>query len=375
MGELEYTMVREAGELEELAAALEAEPAHALDSESNSGFVYDERLCLLQLRVGERNWLVDLPALPGGRRALDPIRPALESPRTVTWLHGGEFDVGCLKRDYDLALGGVWDSQQAATFLGWEKTGYAHAVERVCGVQVEKGYSRHDWGRRPIVPEALRYAVEDVLYLPRVCESLREEIRDADLEEELAIANAAVEEATWGGGYEPDGYLSLKGAARLPRSVLPVLKALFEWREETARRVDRPPGLVVGNRQLVDLARSAPSSVEELERLGLGRKLLERHGRTIARLVAEAQRHPPEVPPPAPRQPRDPRVAEREDALRSWRRAEARRREVPEQVVLPSAALRHLARHGAGDLTAVPQLGAKRIGLYGERLEALCAAD
>lgn len=375
MGELEYTMVREARELDELAAVLAAEPAHALDSESNSGFVYEERLCLLQLRAGERNWLVDLPALPGGREALDPLRPALESPRVVTWLHGGEFDVGCLKRDYDLALGGVWDSQQAASFLGWEKTGYANVVERACGVQVEKGYSRHDWGRRPIVPEAVRYAVEDVLYLPRMGERLREEIREADLEEELAIANAAVEEATWGGGYVSDGYLRLKGAARLPRPSLPVLKVLFDWREEVARRADRPPGLIVGNRQLVDLARRAPATLDELAGLGLGRKSVERHGRAIVRRIAEAQRDPPEVPPPPAREPYDPRIKEREDALRSWRRGEARRREVPEQVVLPSATLRHLARCGADDLAAVPQLGAKRIRLYGERLEQLCATD
>jgi hypothetical protein len=43
--------------------------------------------------------------------------------------------------------------------------------------------------------------------------------------------------------------------------------------------------------------------------------------------------------------------------------------------VLPAAAVRHLAAHGAADLAAVPQLGGKRIALYGSRLAALCGED
>ena len=40
--------------------------------------------------------------------------------------------------------------------------------------------------------------------------------------------------------------------------------------------------------------------------------------------------------------------------------------------MLPAAALRYLAEHGAEELGAVPQLGEKRIGLYGDKLAALC---
>ena len=78
--------------IEDLASALDAHGSHCLDSESNSGFVYEERLCLLQLNVGDELWLVDLLALPQGTAALDPLRPALESPSHTTILHGGEFD-------------------------------------------------------------------------------------------------------------------------------------------------------------------------------------------------------------------------------------------------------------------------------------------
>jgi ribonuclease D len=66
---------------------------------------------------------------------------------------------------------------------------------------------------------------------------------------------------------------------------------------------------------------------------------------------------------------------ERGERLKAWRQQEAERRQVPLQVVLPAAALRHLQRHGAEDLESVPQLGAKRIRLYGDKLGELCRLD
>ena len=161
----DFTWVTDRGGVLELASSLAGSSWHALDSESNSGFVYRERLCLLQLNVDGRLWLVDLLALEGGERALELLRSALESPDVTTFVHGGEFDVGCLKRDYGIALQGLWDSQQAASFLGWEKTGYGALVERICGVGLPKAYAHYDWGKRPLDDGPLLYALNDVSYL------------------------------------------------------------------------------------------------------------------------------------------------------------------------------------------------------------------
>jgi ribonuclease D len=67
-----------------------------------------------------------------------------------------------------------------------------------------------------------------------------------------------------------------------------------------------------------------------------------------------------------------PEEESREQRLKDWRRGEAEKRKVPLQVVLPARALEYLKRHGAGDLAAVPQLGAKRGAGYGDKLRALC---
>jgi ribonuclease D len=373
MNEQDFTWVRDETGLRDLASALEAEPAHALDLESNSGFAYFEYLCLMQWNVGGRLWMVDLVELRQRNLGIDALRPALEDPQRRTWLHGGEFDVGCLKRDFQLQVRGVWDSQQASSLLGWEKTGYGALVERILGVALPKQYAHYDWSRRPIATEPVLYALDDVRYLPRVCAALEQEIEAADLEEELVIANETVEEAEWSGGFEADAIWKVKGAGRLPKEALPRLVTLHRWRDGVARDLDLPPGRVINNKALLAMSQAQPQSPRELRRLGLRGHLATHHGEELLRLLEQAKTDPPPVP-PAPegrRVPNEERA--RELGLKEWRRKEAERREVPQQVVLPARALAYLKRHGAEDLSSVPQLGVKRSRLYGEILKELAS--
>ncbi len=371
-----YRSVSASSELDEVASVLEAASEHALDTEANSGFAYCERLCLFQLNVAGQLWLVDLLALTGEGKALDSIRSVLESPEHTTFVHGGEFDVGCFKRDYDLQLRGLWDSQQAASFLGWPRTGYGAVVERICGVKLPKAFAHFDWGRRPIDPEPLQYALNDVSYLLRVGQKLRQEVLEADLEEEVALANRAVEEATWNGGFSPDGFSRIKGARHLEPGSLAVLASLYTWRDDVARRQDQPPGRLLNDRVLLALSRGPASSPEDLRRAGLQGRRLSQWGSEISSRIRSARgQPPPRLDFPERRGARDPQTVARGQRLKSWRMAEAKRRSVPLQVVLPAAALRHLQRHGGDDLEAVPQLGPKRIRLYGDRLRELCESD
>jgi ribonuclease D len=373
----EFTWVQQPTGLAELAAALAAAPWVALDTESNSMFVYRERMCLLQVNAGGRLFVVDTLALgaPGEEgavsAALEPLRVQLERADRRLYLHGGEYDVGVFKRDYGIRLGGVWDSQQAAAFLGYEKTGYGAVVEKHCGVALDKGWAQYDWGTRPLDPAALRYAVDDVVFLPRIAEALEKAIADAGVEEELALANQAVAETTWSGGFDAGGFWRIKGVRELPPHALSILAVLHAWRDGIARAADRPPGRMINNETMLALARHAPTNFQLLKRVGAKGWLLQAHGDALIATI-KAARSDPQPLPPRPRQ-REvlPIEEEREKRLKDWRRAEAEKRGVPLQVVLPARALEHLKQFGAGDLSAVPQLGPKRIALIGEHLRRL----
>jgi ribonuclease D len=367
----DFTWVETPRGLQELGDQLSSSSIHALDSESNSGFAYHEKLCLLQFQVNGKFWLVDLTAFLGMEAALDPLWPALESKESKTVLHGGEFDVACLRRDFGLQLGGVWDTQQAASLLGWEKTGYGAVVERICSVELPKAHSYFDWGRRPVQEDALKYAVDDVRYLLQIEEHLRLEVERADIEEEVRLATDTVMESTWNGGYQPGGFWKIKGVRTLDAVALQRLAALYRWRDSLARRVDLPPGRVLNNRVLLVLSRRSRTSLDELKTLGIPGRIRHERGEELVRLLDSSGSDGEELP-PAPVQ-RGVSVIERQldGRLRDWRTIEAQRRGVVQQLVLPSQALRHLAREGTSDLQTVPQLGLKRIALYGKQLQRL----
>jgi ribonuclease D len=198
-------------------------------------------------------------------------------------------------------------------------------------------------------------------------------VQAVDLEEEVDIAHRAVEEATWNSLDPRRDFWKIKGVRGLPEPALPVLVALLDWRETVAQRLDLPPGRVLNNDLLLAVSRGEASDLAALRRLGLRGRRLKEHGAEMLAAIRSARTRPPAVPEAPPRQSRRPVEEKRRERLRSWRREEAERRGVPAPVVLPPTALNHLQRWGATDLQSVPQLGAKRIGLYGERLRRLCA--
>lgn len=71
----------------------------------------------------------------------------------------------------------VFDTQLAAAFLGMrQQASYASVVEHYMGVHLPKTESLTDWSRRPLDPEQLVYAEDDVRYLPDIYRCMYERL-------------------------------------------------------------------------------------------------------------------------------------------------------------------------------------------------------
>jgi len=371
---MDFTWIDSTAAVTELVDTCTRAPWVVLDLEANSMYVYREQVCLIQINAGGRLFVLDTLALPAEPATLAGLKPLLENPQKPLWVHGGEYDVGCLKRDFAIAPRGIFDSQQAASFLGWEKTGYGAIIERICNVVLPKGHSQYDWATRPLDPSALAYAVDDVRYLPDAVQHLQEAIQAADLEEEVAIANATVENSTWSGGFDASGFWRLKGIRDLNDRALPTLAGLWAWRDERAHEANLPPGRLIANDALLAIARNAPTNYGGFKKLGLKSWVLQAHADSLVELMKAVRENPPAIPERPGR--RDVTEAERlrEIRLKDWRRSEAEKRGVPLQVVLPAKALEYLKQHSGDDLSHVPQFGNKRRERYGSALQRVCSS-
>jgi ribonuclease D len=254
--------VADAAAMEELISTLRSERSLAIDTESNSFHAYKERVCLIQLSIPGRDWILDPLAVDVG-----PLGALLADGRE-TVLHGADYDVRCLKRDFGWALPNLFDTMVAARKLGVVGLGLSALVEARFGVRLSKAHQRSDWGKRPLSAEQLAYAALDTHFLLALRDALFAELEakglGAAVRDEFArIAAARPHERV----FDPEGWRRLKGARALDSAGQKVLRALWIAREQRAEALGRPPFKVLGEQPMVEIARRRPDGVEALARI------------------------------------------------------------------------------------------------------------
>jgi len=264
-----------------LVDAVRAEPVVAVDTESNSFHVYRERVCLLQISTRAADYVVDPLAVDPA-----PLGEVLCDGRE-TVLHGADYDVRCLSREYGWRLPRLFDTMAAARRLGRQGLGLSALVESHFGVRLSKAFQRSDWGQRPLSGAQLAYAALDTHYLLALRDLLVAELDARGAVEQARrefdrIAAVVPRERV----FDPEGHRRLRGARELDPPGRAVLRALYVAREERARALDRPPFKVLGEDAMIAIAQRLPRDAEELGRIpGVTPSVLRRLGDEILSAV------------------------------------------------------------------------------------------
>jgi ribonuclease D len=348
----------------------------AVDLEASGMFTYRARLCTLQLAWDEGHAvaIVDTLAVsPAGLAGMLGKRGPLKI------VHDVAFDTRVLA-EHGIELGNVRDTAVAAHMLGRAATGLASLLESMLGVRLAKDMQQHDWRKRPLDAASLAYLAADVASLDRLERALWAEVTERGIEQEVteeteyriasAIAAARAPER------EPP-YMRLRGIDRLSERELAGLRAIAEVREREAERRDVPPYRVMPHEALVELARRRPATREDAARVrGVPASRPPALIDDIVRALAAAGDSLPEDDRALLQRPRVPTAVhrarrERESRLIAWRRAEATRRGVDQQVVLPGHCLKDAAGSepaGLDELARIPGIGAFRVERDGEAI-------
>lgn len=296
--EPQSALVSHPAELEEVVSDARARGAIGLDTEFMREKTYRARLCLAQVAVGERIWLID----PLAGTDLQPIAELVGESGVEVVLHAGKQDLEIFYEYYGVVPKNIFDVQLAAAFAGHGASlPYGRLVEETTGVSLTKGESYTDWCRRPLTASQIKYAGDDVRYLVPVAERLREELAELDRADWVHEEMAALEnEAAY--RFEPgDAWKRVSGRGTLKPKQMMVLRELASWREEAAARRDLPRGWVMKDATLVEIARRSPSSAKELSNVrGLNPKEAERSGRHLLAAVSRGRSLEPMERGPAP---------------------------------------------------------------------------
>ena len=309
-----------------------------VDSESNSFFAYRDRLCLLQVTADGKDYIVDPLPLGDELKALNPI---LADPGIVKIFHAAEYDLMLLRQDLGADVRGLFDTQVSMTLLNYQRTGLAHLLEENYGLKVSKKEQRSDWGRRPLSSSQVEYARTDTHFLPDLFQRLNDELESRNLMEVAHGEFRRLEiEVLEPRKINLEGWKRMKQARGLNPESKARLRELFQWRELTAERVDKPAFRILANETLIELAKSPPADMRELAgRRGIGWPKAKKVGEEIMAALGEAVGKvidgplAPKLDPEERRQRKQQR--ENYESLRSWRKNTA------DELGLPSERLIH----------------------------------
>jgi len=296
--------VASTAELERAIAALAPSEFLALDTEFMRESTYYPMLCLIQLASRDACVIVDPLAL----KELQPLWTFLDERHRLKVLHAARQDLEVLSQaprtvhiepPLTTIPGPLFDTQIAGAFLGHAaQIGYGNLVTERLGHTLPKGHARTDWTRRPLNPEQLEYAADDVRYLVPLYENLRAELesrgRLAWTEEECRKLEDPALFRT-----EPeDAWRRLKGLDRYKPAQRLAAKLLASWRESRAMKHDRPRGWILPDEALRDIAERLPKETAELEQLkSLPAGVVRKSGDELLAVIAQAQRDAHNEPP------------------------------------------------------------------------------
>lgn len=279
-----YVYISNFDELSDFCKEASTSKVLAVDTEFLRERTYYPQLCLVQLATPDKIVAVD-PILI---RDLSPLAKLFSDTSIVKVIHACGQDmevllhaVGCLPQP-------VFDTQIVAAFLGHRmQMGYGALVEAYTKVHLPKAESLTDWSRRPLDPEQLKYAEDDVRYLPGIYDQMTSDLIAKD---RLGWVKPELDRLDNPLLYQRDprkAYLHLRRSSSLTRRQLSVAREVCAWRESAAARRNIPRKWVISDEVIVEMCRRPPSSTAQLRRIRGTEKVSERD---LSAIVEAAQR-------------------------------------------------------------------------------------
>jgi len=314
-----YRVIEQPAELTDVARQLSKTHAIAFDLEADSMYHFQEKVCLIQISTGNDTLVID----PLKIDDLSPLKPVMANPRIRKVLHGADYDIRSLYRDFGIEVHNLFDTELASRFLGIRETGLDAVLQQRFNVGLDKKYQRKDWSKRPLPEAMMNYAAGDVHHLLPLAAILDKELGDIGritwVQEECDLLSQVRPP-------EPNNaplFLNFKGSGRLTSRSLAVLESLLQLRRRLAEAKDRPLFKVLSNKSMLTLATTMPITPQALEQAGaLSPKQIQIHGKALLKAIRTAKDLPEKELPRYPRQrsPRMPaRVPERVAVLKEWR--------------------------------------------------------
>jgi len=308
-------MIRTTGELAAACEQIRGAGVLALDTEFVWRSTYRPRLGIIQIGAGgDLSWAVDV------MQGLDPapLAELIADASVVKVLHDARQDLQHLRHYCGALPRNVFDTQLAAAFAGFPQGyGLQKLLLEAIDVGLPKTETYTDWTQRPLSEAQVRYALDDVRYLPDLRTELLRRSETLGTLDWLAEEMTKYDEPSLYDDYDPEeGWKRIKlFRTRLDRRGFAVLRAVAAAREEMACEWNLPRNWAGDDASLVEMAESRTAD-RLRHRMNNGKASLARS--RYAEAIAAAEALPDEECPDGPHRHYIPEVREAADKALAW---------------------------------------------------------
>ncbi len=340
----------------------------AVDTESDSLFVYYEKVCLIQISADGQSYVID-PLETGDLSVLNDI---FSNGEILKIFHAAEYDISCLKRDYGFSFANLFDTMLAARMLGKTEVGLGPLVENEFGIHLDKKYQKANWGVRPLSREMLRYAVSDTRFLSALKDRFEPQLEERGMKE-LAEEDFRRLCRIPAGASDPLSPLwwKITAGTELDLPEAAALQGLCEFREKEAQVRDLPSFKILSNSALVSIVLENPQNEAALRRIkGVNDAVVRRYGKNMLQ-INKSWRTRKHIPMPTTQQRPPNGILSRKERLKIWRKEKGISMDVPSDVILPRDILENIAESGPQTMDELRTLMSEcpvRFGYFGEEI-------
>jgi len=232
--------------------------------------------CLMQISTRTKDFVIDTIQL---RSEMHLLNAAFSDASLLKVLHGADFDIEWLQKDFGIYVVNMFDTGQASRILQYAHYSLAFLMQKFCAVQAQKQYQLADWRIRPLGDDLMKYAREDTHYLLFIYDNLRNELTRHQLQHQQRIDDVdACNKASLLAVYEKSKQLCRKvfkkpvfnsqafmnlcsSNSHLSVNQMKALASLYEWRDKWARQADESCEYVLKKHQMLKIAELLPREI------------------------------------------------------------------------------------------------------------------
>ena len=223
---------------------------------------YNTLLCLIQIETVNGSYLIDTIAL----KSITGLLKMISDPNILVISHAGVNDYHILYKLYNILPKNVFDTQIAAGFVGFRyPVSFQKLLKKELGVNISKSYTVTDWEKRPLNAKQIQYAVNDIIHLKALYQSLSAQLKEKKLTKWANIEMRRLEKEEF---YIRDKYHEArqnKLMKNLSTRERIFLMRLYIWRNELAEEKNKTKEQVLPKRLMATIVRNIKAGKEALK--------------------------------------------------------------------------------------------------------------